>query len=121
MAYTLDISKRTIEVGEAPPSRHTREPEPNPLLESVEQSFDTGEWLILRGVPTTSTVAVTNPITKQESKISEADVVERMLRRAARTLGCGIDISFEVTTKKGQVDVYFHARERRARKVKLKE
>lgn len=121
MAYTLDMSKRVIEVGEAPPSRHTRQPEPNPLLDHVQQSYDEEEWLIIRGVPTVENIAVTNPITKEESKISEADVVERMLRRGARTLGVGIDITFEAATKKGCVDVYFYARERRTRKVKPKE
>lgn len=121
MAYTLDMTKFVIVAGEAPASRSKREPEPNGLLEHVERSFNSDEWLILYGVPTANTIEVTNPITKETSKISEADVVERMLRRASRTLGIGIDITFEAAKKKGQTDVYFHARARRTRKAKTKE
>lgn len=121
MAYTIDMSKRTIEVGEAPPSRHTRVPEPNPLLDYVKQSYDKDEWLIIRAVPTVDNILVTNPVTKEESKISEVNVIERMLRRGARTLGCGIAISYEPGTKKGQMDVYFLAKEKRARKAKNQE
>lgn len=121
MAYTLDTDKFVITAGKAPASRGSRAQEPNALLEHVQRSFDNKEWLILYAVPTASTIAVTNPITKAESKISEADVVERMLRRAARTLGCGVDITYEPTKKKGVVDVYFLARPKRARKAKPKE
>lgn len=118
MAYTLDMSKYTVKVAETPPTRAKREPEPNPLLEHIQKSHDTGEWLSLKAVPTAENVTVTNPATQQPSKVSEATIIERMLRRGARTLNYGIDIAIEPNAKKGHVDVFFHARARRARKVK---
>lgn len=118
MAYSLDMSKRTPRVAAEPPRRAKRVPEPNPLMESVQQSYDSGEWLVLEAVPTAQTITVTNPITDKDSKKSEADIIQNMLRRAARVLRCGMDISLQPNAKKGHVDVYFHARARRDKKAK---
>lgn len=121
MAFTLDMTKRTVSVCEAPAGRAKREPDPNPLEDFVANSYTTNTWQVIEGVPTVENIEVENFRSDGKRKISEAVIIERMLRRAARTLGYGIAISIKPNAKKGMVDIFFHAQAKRQRRTKVKD
>jgi hypothetical protein len=110
MVYTLPKERLQV-VKDGPPTVvGYAKSEDNPVLDAVKEAAKDREWRSYKGLKVGDTVKVEKPGPTEKKVVSEVFVTMRMLRRAVKHLGLGLDTRRQPGEAKGTIDLYWRVR-----------
>jgi len=110
MADAGRFSKYKMIKADPPPEVMLRATDASPMQEAVRKSYDEGVWQSFQHVPATPTIEFPASLKRAAKTLSESDILQQELRRAARQLGYSISLrACPIDGKPGLENVFFRA------------
>jgi len=110
MADAGRFAKYKMIKADPPPEVMLRATDASPMQEAVRKSYDEGAWQSFQGVPAVPTIEFPASPKRAARTLSESDILQQELRRAARQLGYSISLrTCPIDGKPGLEHVFFRA------------